>query len=264
MTVLLQLLLEHARVSETAIVLFSPRPLSRCCYRVVDYFAVMVSTEVNLPEGVDPDVVAAVSGSNHNYAFDSRGANHRVQHITSAAAAAAAAAAATGDGATTTTGSDASASVLDDSTLLEEAGRGVLRRVGKLQYRYPKHDHADCPMPESVDWFIFPNGIAPIAQRAASQSRPPTRKSEFVLSNVGGGALNSKMFGCCLTAYRKEAEEEADGDDFDEEEGEGVDENGFVIVNKGGARRGGNTTLWWPVVLFLLSRYPIVPQLQLM
>ena len=24
------------------------------------------------------------------------------------------------------------------------------------------------------------------------------------------------------------------------------------------------TTLWWPVVLFLLSRYPIVPQLQLM
>ena len=89
------------------------------------------------------------------------------------------------------------------------------------------------------------------------QSRPPTRKSTFVLSNVGGGALNAKMYGCCLTAYRKEVEEEGDDDDVGADDD---DEYG------GGAARGASqrTALWWPVVLFLLSRYPIVPQLQLM
>ena len=30
-------------------------------------------------------------------------------------------------------------------------------------------DHADCPMPEAVDWFIFPEGIAPIVQPTAAQ-----------------------------------------------------------------------------------------------
>ena len=41
---------------------------------------------------------------------------------------------------------------------------------------------------------------------ARLQSRPPTRHSAFVLSNVGGGPLNTRMYGVCLTAYRKEAE----------------------------------------------------------
>ena len=59
----------------------------------------------------------------------------------------------------------------DDGGAVEAAGRGVLRRVGKIQYRYPKVDHADCPLPDSVDWFIFPNGIAPIAQPTARQVR---------------------------------------------------------------------------------------------
>lgn len=118
------------------------------------------------------------------------------------------------------------------------------RRIGRIQYRYPKADHADVPLPESADWFIFPNGIAPIVQPARGANRPPTRRSAFVLSNVAGATLGGRMYGCCLTAYRRE--------DVEEEE-EDEDEDG-----------SGREVLWWPVVLFMLSRYPLVPQLQVL
>jgi hypothetical protein len=69
------------------------------------------------------------------------------------------------------------------------------------------------------------------------------------LSNVSGGALNTRMYGVCLTAYRKES------DDVDNLETDG---------GGNGGDEGGGVTLWWPVVLFMLSRYPVVPQLQRM
>lgn len=70
-----------------------------------------------------------------------------------------------------------------------------------------------------------------------------------MLSNVGGGALNTRMYGVCLTAYRKETEDED-----------------AIVATGDGDKRGDESgvALWWPVVLFMLSRFAIVPQLQVM
>jgi hypothetical protein len=123
------------------------------------------------------------------------------------------------------------------------------RRIGRLQYRYPKTDHEDVVLPGNVDWFIFPNGISPIVQPTHAQTRPPTKRSVFVLQNVSTSRdVCATMYGCCLTAYRKEIDEE--------------DESTYY--EKGGRAGETTETLWWPVVLFMLSRFPIVPQLQIL
>lgn len=100
------------------------------------------------------------------------------------------------------------------------------RRTGNIQYRYPKRDHADCPLPGNVDWFAFPNGIAPKLQPTNAQSRPAIQHSVFVLSNVDGSGAGGggRMYGCCLTAYRKEIEDLVDsvGDEGDSDAASGV------------------------------------------
>ena len=106
------------------------------------------------------------------------------------------------------------------------------RRTGNIQYRYPKRNHADCPLPENVDWFAFPNGIAPMLQPTSAQSRPPIQNSVFVLSNVDGGTLGGRMYGCCLTAYRKEVEDSiaSSGADDERDAGDGTAEASGVTV----------------------------------
>jgi WD40 repeat protein len=148
------------------------------------------------------------------------------------------------------------------------------KRVGRIQFRYPKADHPDLPLPESsADWFIFPNGVCPIVAR----DRPRTRKSVFVQTNVGtgkgGNASGMQWYGCCLTAFRQEAlADDADEDD-EAEGGEGLsggDDDGDSAApgtSKSSARSKRRSprrkeAVWWPVVLFMLTRYPVVPLLQ--
>lgn len=217
--------------------------------RLVDYFCVMVSAE--LPPAPDGGAQAGGVDGGEGISDD------RAAYLLRSGAG--------GDDGVTGTGGDALDSDTDEAGFStasagESGGDSAAaaaaaaarrqRRIGRIQFRHPKADHGDCPLPESVDWFIFPNGITPVVQRRAQQARPPTRRSVFVLSNVSGATLGGRMYGCCLTAFRKET------DDEEEEDGEDGDEGAV------GGRADGGDVVWWPVVLFLLSRYPVVPQLQ--
>ena len=110
------------------------------------------------------------------------------------------------------------------------------QRDAVLQFRRPKMDHADVSLPSNLSWFFFPDGIRPLVLDTSGDSsgateRPATRSSSFVLTNDTG----QKIYCVCLTAFRHERE----------------------------AASGGTTRkTWWPVVLFMLARLPIVPQLQ--
>lgn len=122
---------------------------------------------------------------------------------------------------------DGSASVIGGGVGAAASSRR--RRTGTIQYRYPKRNHVDCPLPDNVDWFAFPNGIEPMLQPTAAQSRPPIQHSVFVLSNVdGGGALGGRMYGCCLTAFRKEIEDRV-SDDGDGAGSTAVDASGVTV-----------------------------------
>ncbi len=128
--------------------------------------------------------------------------------------------------------------------------RPYKRRSGALQYRYPKTDHSDLPFSANNAFMLFPSGIAPI-QCAA---RPPSRRSMFVTALAGDtrkGELGGKMFCVCLTSYRLE-EEDAGGS------GGGGD---GASAGAGGAAEGAESQ-WWPVVLYMLTRFPVAPQLQ--
>jgi hypothetical protein len=88
-----------------------------------------------------------------------------------------------------------------------------------------------------LSWFFFPDGIKPLVLDKAGDTsgatgRPTTRSSSFVLTNDTG----QKIYCVCLTAFRRER----------------------VFASNCSAR-----DTWWPVVLFMLTRLPIVPQLQL-
>lgn len=104
-------------------------------------------------------------------------------------------------------------------------------------------------------------------QPTASQSRPPIQHSVFVLSNVDGGTLGGRMYGCCLTAYRKEVEDAVGDADAPESDASGVtvrgrDDRVYSPFCSPGLHRPLLPQAWWPVVLFFLTRYPIVAKLQ--
>ena len=148
--------------------------------------------------------------------------------------------------------------------------RPFRRRVGALQYRFPSADHPGLPLEEAqISWFLFPNGIVP----AQCRDRPPTRESMFLLSNVGGdaGTYGDKWYGVALTAYRREeetttAEEGSGGGESAAAAGSSSNSNAFSSSSGNAAAaataEAGGESLWWPVVLFMLSRYPCVPALQ--
>ena len=111
------------------------------------------------------------------------------------------------------------------------------QREAVLQFRRPKKDHADLSLPSNLSWFFFPDGIKPIilnksCDPSGATERPATLSSSFVLTNDTG----QKIYCVCLTAFRRER----------------------VFASNCSAR-----DTWWPVVLFMLTRLPIVPQLQL-
>ena len=105
----------------------------------------------------------------------------------------------------------------------------------------------------------------------------------FLLSNVGGGdgTYGDKWYGVALTAYRKE-EEGAEGADSGEAPLRGATKGDWRTQDRGrnadadagadagadatrstaAASNNGGESLWWPVVLFMLSRFPCVPALQ--
>jgi hypothetical protein len=171
---------------------------------VVDYFAVMVSAEVPMTEEeLQAEAEAQASGQGQSLDSLDDMEDHPYHP------------------------DDADALGGRDTGATWAAAHPLRRRIGRQQFRYPKTDHADCPLPENVDWFIFPAGIAPIvrptrsgggaggppaAEAIRSVDRPATRRSVFVLSNAGGGTLGGKMYGCCLTAYRNEVEDGDEGD----------------------------------------------------
>ena len=73
-------------------------------------------------------------------------------------------------------------------------------------------------------------------------------------------ASGLRLYCACLTSYRQEEEEE------EEEEGEGS-AGGRGVGSGAGSRAGagageGDEVTWWPTVLFLITRFPVVPQLQ--
>ena len=110
------------------------------------------------------------------------------------------------------------------------------QRDAVLQFRRPKKDHADVSLPSNLSWFFFPDGIRPLVldmsgDTSRSTERPATRSSSFVLTNDTG----QKNYCVCLTAFRLERE---------------------------AASVSTTREAWWPVVLFMLTRLPIVPQLQ--
>jgi len=221
--------------------------------RLIDYFGVMVSQTVTLSPA---DQEAMLERLTEAEAAAAEGAEAGESYAAAAAASAAAGlghpddsdeeGAAGGGAAGGGGGGGARLPSYDPDT-------GTFRRrVGAMQYRYPKADHADVPFPENVDWFVFPNGIAPTVQPLSAEHRPATRRSVFVLSNVGGAGGGQTMYGCCLTAYRKEEDE---GGLLEGEEGGGPSPSALFSARPGEAR-------WWPVVLFMLTRYPLVPQLQ--
>ena len=57
---------------------------------------------------------------------------------------------------------------------------GVLEGLSpvRLQSRFPHHDHADSPVPDSVEWFAAPRGCVYRTSQKRSQ-RPPPSKSEY-------------------------------------------------------------------------------------
>jgi len=133
----------------------------------------------------------------------------------------------------------------DDTSDAEEYEEGKrTRREGRgapsprqsfLQFRRPKVDHNDFHLPENLEWFIFPDGIKPIRKRRATTTsaiRPKTSSSVFVLTDEGG----RKVYGVCLTAFRRESPAVSVAENVEEDE-------------------------WWPVALFMVTRLPIIPQL---
>ena len=114
----------------------------------------------------------------------------------------------------------------------EKEGEPPPRRQagGILQFRRPKVDHADLALPENLDWFLFPDGIEAVLARR----QPAPRSSAFALTDAAG----LRMHCVCLTAFRR-------------------DEGGA-----GEGSGGGVEARWWPVVLFMLTRFPVVLELQ--
>ena len=122
--------------------------------------------------------------------------------------------------------------------------QGSRARTSTLQFRRPCRDHADLALPDNLDWFLFPDGIWPTRQ----QVRPDAVEFAFVLTD----AVGLKLYVVCRTTYRCEGGPgEDDGDDIG------------AAVRPGAGDGGAATTLWWPGVSFLLTRFPFVPQLQL-
>jgi WD40 repeat protein len=144
--------------------------------------------------------------------------------------------------------------------------RAYRRRTGLQRYRYPRADHADMPFPEAgaLTYMLFPAGIAPIQ----SVQRPPTRRFMLVVNGEP-----CRHFCICLTAYRKEevAASASSGSSgstslpspsTSSSSSSSSSADASAPASASAAGGAPVESQWWPVVLYMLTRFPVAPQLQ--